>query len=283
MISKENCIFNNIILKKQNISKEIINNLMVTLYNNISFSTFPYLIYKEYSSKNCINKYNSGNCIAISYFIKQYLKTNYNIDSYVIGASVPNVFKVDGTPHICHCALCIPISLHEFYIIDGALYFLEPMYCNLKDNKIRQIENSDIYTYQKMKINYNIELCNDCILDIDYEQILKEDSICVRCNFDYDIYETWNYYLNEIINPDNNIGHAFLTLKPQPFILHTYYDNKEDIVKLLYKIKLNEDGELNISKYPKNEIIYKGLNYKQDKIATDIIEKKLYKFFSNYI
>ena len=39
--------------------------------------------------------------------IRQYLKKNHKIDSHLIGASVPELFKVPGTPEICHCAVLI--------------------------------------------------------------------------------------------------------------------------------------------------------------------------------
>ena len=99
-----------------------------------------------------LQQYNSGNCIVFAESVKLYLKKNFNIKSYIIGASVPSIFKVPGTPHICHCAVVIPISLYEFYILDCALYFLTPMYCSLKDNKVREIYNSNCHNHEKTKI-----------------------------------------------------------------------------------------------------------------------------------
>ena len=63
-------------LYNQNIDDEKIKHLLYHVYNNIRFSTFPYLTYKCSNSYESLNRYNSGNCIAISYFIKLFLKTN---------------------------------------------------------------------------------------------------------------------------------------------------------------------------------------------------------------
>ena len=64
----------NIYLKKQNVNRSMIKEVLHILYKNIRFSTFPYLTYKLSSSLQCLKQYNSGNCIAMSEFIKLYLK-----------------------------------------------------------------------------------------------------------------------------------------------------------------------------------------------------------------
>ena len=256
MTIEENCNFKEIIMKPQNLNNSIINELLYNTYNNIVFSTIPYIIYKESLSKNCINKYNSGNCIGKCEFLKIYLKNNFNIDSYIIPASVPIKFKTEGTPHLTHCALLVPTSYHEFYIIDCALYFLQGMYCNLKNNIYRQIISSDIYSREIDKIDYILEDCKNLYLDSMYNQKLKEKSICVKCNYNDDPSDTWNYYLNEILNPDSNIGYSFLLNKPEPFILYTkIIDNKP---VLLYKLIIDSDGIINVKSYPNKEIIFKG-------------------------
>ena len=90
MIEKDKIVYliKSIYLIKKLIIKYI-KTMLYNVYNNICFSTFPYLLYKESHSKSCIEKFNSGNCIAFCYFIKIYLLNNYNIKSYIIGASVP--------------------------------------------------------------------------------------------------------------------------------------------------------------------------------------------------
>ena len=50
MIDEKDCIFNKIEMINQKINKNMIKILLYNLYNNIYFSTFPYLLYKEEDS-----------------------------------------------------------------------------------------------------------------------------------------------------------------------------------------------------------------------------------------
>ena len=275
----------NIYLKNQNVNTKIMKELLHNLYKNIRFSTFPYLTYKAKNSQEALNRFNSGNCIALTCFIKKYLKQNYNIDSYIIGASVPPIFKVENTPEICHCAICIPINSNEFYILDGAFYFIEPMYCNLSENIKRSIINSDIYNHENSTINYIVDICNCNNIDENFNQELLNESLCVACYFQYDVNEKWNYYLNEVLNPDESIGSYFLEKKHLPFLLYTDYDFQNNVVKLLYKIFIDEEGDIVFKKYPNKEILFKGnINeiYKYPKIY-NLLQENMNSHFDNYI
>jgi len=252
----QNCIFKEIQMANQKLSDKHFSELFHNVYNNVIFSTIPYTIYKESQSNTCIYKYNSGNCIALSHFVKEYLQANHNIKSYIIAASVPNSCKTPGTPHLTHCAILIPLSEDKFCIIDTALYFLEPMICDVKDTSTRTIEMSDVYQHNIRRVNYNISKCDNCLLDINYNQKLANNSLCVSCVFEHDQSEHWNYYLNEIVNPDNNIGHAYLKHKKEPFMMYTQVVNKKPVLK--YKLKLQDDGMIVIKKYPENTVVFNG-------------------------
>ena len=276
-VTPEDCIFNNIQMMKQDISKKQFSELFHNVYNNIVFSTFPYLLYKEENSNSCIHKYNSGNCIAFSYFIKHYLQVNYNINSYVIAASVPDSCKVVGMPHLSHCAILVPLSDYEFCIIDTAFYLLEPIYCNLKENIERTTKKSDIYQHVILNVKYKVSRCHDCRLDAEYNQTLKEKSLCVSCYIkDYES-EHWNYYLNEITNPDNNIGYSFLAHKKKPFILYTKLINSVPVLK--YKLVVEDDGIIVIKQYPEGEVVFNGNSSQFDETG---IKTELQKYLSNY-
>tara|TARA_Y100000389_G_scaffold203265_1_gene251160 strand:- start:38269 stop:39108 length:840 start_codon:yes stop_codon:yes gene_type:complete len=267
MSIEEDCMFKEINLKKQKINLSNIQELLYNTYNNIIFSTLPYILYKENISKRCINYYNSGNCIGICEFIKLYLKQNFNVNSVIIPASVPQQFKTKGTPHLTHCAILIPISYHEFYIIDCALYFLKPMYCDLNNNIYRRIELSNIYSYEIESIDYIVENCTNLLLDNKYNQKIIDKTICVKCNFTDDPLDHWKYYLNEIINPDYNIGYSYILNKPKPFLLYTkIIDNKP---VLIYKLVIDTDGTIIVKQYPENKIILKGdsILFNDSKIA----------------
>ena len=269
--------FNKIYLSKQSVNLNVIKEVYYKLYNNIFFSTFPYIIYKESKSKNCINKYNSGNCIAIAEFIKKFLKNNYNLNSYLIPASVPDMFKAGGTGHLCHVALLVPVSEYEFYILDCALYFVTPIYCNLNDNILRHCYLTDVYEYKLKKINYEIKECENLLLDEKYNQKLLDCAICVKCSFDLYPDQNWEYYLNEIKNPDDNIGYLFLQSKKNPFIMQTSYDNNK--VKMNNKLTLDlEKNILKIVKYPDNKVIYNG-----EPNADNEVIMGLNKYLSDYI
>lgn len=260
MSETENCIFKNINMMKQNFNHEMFEELIFNLYKNIKFSTFPYITYKETTSLNSLHSFNSGNCIAMSHFVKIYLKRNFNISSFIIPASVPRDCKVMGTPHLSHCAIVIPISLHEFCIFDGSLSFMAPMYCNLKDNKTRTIKLSSIYEHTLRDVQYIICDCKGkTSLDTQFNQTIMADSLCIRCNFLNDRSDTWNYYLNEIINPDNNIGASYILNKPQPFLLYTEYDKCK--CNLKYKMSLEEDGTIYIKKYPGGITLFHGNSF----------------------
>ena len=279
MIEAKDCIFNTIHLFDQPIDRSSLDTLLYIIYNNIYFSTFPYLLYKEDDSLLSIKKYSSSNCIGIAMFIKMYLLNNYKLKSYIIPATVSSQNKLEGTPNMCHCALLLPISTTEFYILDCALYFIEPMYCSIYNNIERVIKSSDIYNYQNHDIHYKIKQCENRIIDKQFNQTIPVNSLCVNCYQDDNINDDWNYYLVEIINPDNNIGYSFLLNKPNPFILITELDN--NIVKLKYKIEI-KDEEFNIKQYPEREIIYNGNTYDNNDILYDI-KNKYRKYFADYI
>ena len=87
-MKQEDCIFDKIHLIKQKIPKHAISSLLEIMYNHICFSTFPYLVYKEKSSIEAVQKYNSGNCIALSEYFMMLLKNNYNVESSLIVSCV---------------------------------------------------------------------------------------------------------------------------------------------------------------------------------------------------
>lgn len=278
-MKQQDCIFQKIELFPQQVNSKDIHEMIYNMYNRISFSTFPYLLYKQEHSLQSIRSFSSGNCIGFAYFMQNYLWKNHHIKSYLIGASVPDLFKQDGTPHICHCAVVIPLSYHEFYVMDGALYFIEPMYCSLRDNKERSICNSNAHRHERTTINYKLQKCQTCELDIDYNQNIPEDSLCVRAQFEAIPDQQWNYYLNEIKNPDNNIGHAFLLHKPNPFIMYTRFE--DGIVKLKYKLEIDDD-EMIIKEYPHGDVIYRGNTYDNDPVLMKI-KRELHMYFSDFM
>ena len=277
-MKKENCIFEKIYLFNQDIKKKQLLELIENMYNNICFSTFPYLIYNQENSKISVQKFNSGNCISFCYFIKMYLKKNYSINSYIIPASVASIFKLKGTPKMSHCAIVIPINLQEFYILDGALYFLEPMFCSLKDNKERVILSSNAHRHKNTFIHYSLKKCDKTMIDEKFEQFLPNKTIRTSCYFRDIPNDLWDYYLCEIKNPDYNIGYSFIKNKEYPFIMKTYY--QDGIVKLKYKLEL-QNNKILIYEYPSGNMIYDGIANNNTQYIN--IMKELHPYFLDYI
>ena len=57
----------------RDVSVAKVSRALFSCYNGTSFSTFHYLLY-NYTSAQTLHYTNSGNCIALSMFIKNYLK-----------------------------------------------------------------------------------------------------------------------------------------------------------------------------------------------------------------
>lgn len=237
-------------LYEQNISRDDIKSVMIQAYKNTDFSTFPYLLHSQESSLAAVRQYKSGNCIALQSYIREELKKNYNVDSFIIGSNVPMAFKVEHTPELCHCALFVPLSKTEFYIIDAAFYFTEPLYCSINSLGVSyQLRLSDIYTHQETTMNYRLALVDDIYVDKTNNQKLLHKTICVNCFFNEDPSQKWSYFLNQVENPDEAIGYHFLLNKKDPFILHTVYDDETDLVKLKYKLMMDNTDTIKLIKY----------------------------------
>ena len=263
---------NTIVFMNQNVKEWQLEESMKMCYNTVSFSTYPYILYKLTNSHDALNQYNSGNCIALSYFIQKYLKNNYNINSYIIPASVPSIFRVEGTTNICHVSVCIPVNSSKFYIIDPAFYFLKPMHCSMRHNIPRVIDSRNIHKNTNEKIKYVLQKTN-------YDAILPNSFEC-KCYFEHEPKDPWSYYLNQVLDPDDSIGSFYIKAKPSPFLCNTEYDEINNILTKKYHIKM-EGNEIIVIEDCKE--IYKGDPTKLPKKIEGIIQQKLYRFFSNYI
>jgi len=244
-------ILNNIYIENQDITYSILKEALIHCYNNMCFSTYPYIQYNTLLSKDTITKYNSGNCIALTYFIKQYLKNNYGINSHQIIASVPDHFRISGQPNICHIVLFISKSEYEYYIVDPAFYFLEPIHIDIRDNREKQIETYDIHHDRLSLLCYSLKKSQ-------YDEVLPNTYSCV-CYFTEYPENKFEYIFNEILNPDETIGKTYHSLKKEPFLIKTHYEN--NIIKKLYHIK-TENNHIVIIK--NRDVVYDGQPTKCD-------------------
>ncbi len=189
------------------INENILKEALFTCLNNIAFSTFPYIVNK-YNSKQSLVKTKSGNCIALSLFIKNYLKKNYNIISFLIPATIPKYLYLKGYLDISHVALCIPQNDNIYYILDPAFYFLTPLKININIKQNNDIKSMCIYSNNVNIIESSIEKINYKIKYNDYQSIPKNTYYCI-CNYDNNKNDKWKYILREIINPDKAITSFF--------------------------------------------------------------------------
>lgn len=262
-------IFKKIGLKQQKVTADMIEDAMHICYEHMCFSTFPYIMYGIQSSEDTLNNYNSGNCIALSLFIKKYLK-NIGIDSYLIPASVPDIHKVPGVNHICHVSVLIPCTQERFFVIDPAFYFLTPLDCDLKQNRLRGVDTMDIHAEIVKKLRYIITR-GDNFNQHDYQ---------VTCYFDDEPTDMWHYYVQEVDlqDADKYIGAKFMQMKPEPFIVKTGYDAKSNTVKKLYHIKKRDTSIIIIKN---NTEVYSGPITHIPTHLQKELKLNFYKYFNN--
>ena len=262
---------NKIFLLDQHVTKGKIKDALNMCYDNIAFSTFPYILYKIKSSKISLDRYNSGNCIALSSFLQKYLKNNYGLVSYIVPASVPIIYRVANTPDLCHVSLLIPVSSHSFYIIDPAFYFMEPALCDLTNPIVRDIDSMNIHTKEIDKIK--TQLVNA------HSDGLIPESLGCKCWFEKTPDDPWFYYTNEVLDPDESIGCHFIRNKPEPFLCKTRVLPSGEIYKD-YHLKMENNNLIII----KNHVeIYNGPIHKIPKKLEHEIHTKLFKYFSNFM
>ena len=109
------------------LTEDMIIDALESCYENCAFSTFPYIMH-GLNSKEAIDTFSSGNCVALSIYIQEYLKNRFGVTSYLIPASIPNKYKFPGYLEISHVVLAIPKNNTEIFIADPAFYFLNPIF-----------------------------------------------------------------------------------------------------------------------------------------------------------
>lgn len=236
--------------KTKTITYDDVVDLLTDCYANIAFSTFGY-IFEDLSSSKSISKYNSGNCIGMSIYLKNMLKKEWGIESYLIPASIPNIYKMKGFLELSHVALFVP-QRKTSYILDSSFYFLKPITIDLTKNKsCKQIITKNIYGDSIKEVQCCLHLTSTKKVLNNYQAIPK-NTYYVKCNYTNDQLDTWNYYLVAIANPDSAITKFFIAIKHNPFICSHFID-ENGLPNLEYYIKLN-DRNITIKKGNNNNV-----------------------------
>ena len=123
----------------QKVSGKHFSELLHNVYNNVIFSTLPYTLYKEEHSDKCIYV-QQWKLYRLVTFRKRLFTYKLQILRVTILRLCSRLLQDSRNSSFTHCSVLIPFSNYEFYIIDAALYFLEPIYCNLKENIQRTIK-----------------------------------------------------------------------------------------------------------------------------------------------
>ena len=247
-----------------------IKDVLLDCFEHNAFSTFPYIV-DGYTSKQAINKTNSGNCISLSMFIKDQLMKRYGVSSYLVPATVPSYIYKEGYLDVCHVSLIIPVNASSYYLIDPAFYFLEPVLIHTKQPS-QPVRSMNIYdnkvdmVYSKLKSYDTRTLLND------YQSFPKETKFC-QCHYNDNSDDTWNYYLREIVNPDQAISKFFITIRNEPFFVSTKLDHENKCIKdLIIRTHRGEDVSIKLN----DETIYDGPVYNIPSDKKQMVEELLH-------
>jgi len=276
----------------QNINQKILVEAIRYSYEKSAFSTFPYIVY-NLNSKTSVEKFNSGNCISLSMFLKNYLKSTYNIDSYLIPATIPNKFYQKEYLKISHVALAIPKNNKKIYVVDLAFYFINPIKVRLYKEKDQTIFSKNIYGIEKDtsidpklyttidRITSRTKKTENNVIFNEYQNI-PTNTIYTECFYNNDVNDKWSYYLREIINPDSAITNFFINILNRPFIVSTYLDSNNICHSDYYiRILASKYIEIKFRNEPSKLIELKGDDIRNNKDTLLKVEKYVGKFFNN--
>ena len=256
----------------------ILQSALLHCYNNIPYSTFPY-IFNQVDSRKSLKHFNSGNSIAMCYYIKQYLK-KYKIKSYLIPATLPDILMKQDYLTIAHVAIAVPSHDNIIWILDPGLYLIDPikiMISKISDSKInyhKKTKQFNVYNNSIETINYHINYNRNQETLNKYQHIPKQTyTITFMGN-----QATWKYYLREIINPDKAIT-SFLINAQIPYNPHIIIINKFPNAIQCELIIYITENTIVIKHY--NKVVY---NNKQSNIPSKLLHhlsKRLNPYFNN--
>ena len=247
-----------------------IKDVLLDCFEHNAFSTFPYIV-DGYTSKQAINKTNSGNCISLSMFIKDELMKRYGVSSYLVPATVPSYIYKEGYLDVCHVSLVIPVNASSYYLIDPAFYFLEPVLIHMKQPS-QPVRSMNIYDNKVDIVHPKLKSYDTRTILNDYQSFPKDTKFC-QCHYNDKSDDTWNYYLREIVNPDQAISKFFITIRNEPFFVSTKLDHENKCMKdLIIRTHRGEDVSIKLN----DETIYDGPVYTIPTDKKQMVEELLH-------
>ena len=257
-------------VNNENIDNELIKKLMLQNILECPYSTFPYMSGKN--SKQSQRIYGCGNCVAMSINLQKMLK-KHNIKSYLIPATIPEMYYIPEFLDISHVAVAILLSDKMAMIIDPAFYFLEPMIIETNGNYENKIKWKSVYKGIEEDLMYNLKQLPEDIKYNEY-QTVPANTYYVETFRPHEPEDKWYYYLTEIKNPDNAITSFNLTGKKYPFMAVLGDDYN---LKLLLKYHDKENLKIKYN----NENIYEGKLDDIPEPTMELIKPYLIKYFGN--
>ena len=247
-------MYNNIKLKSikkssinKNLDKTLVDKLLYETITEFPFSTFPYI--NGSNSKGC-QKYKQGNCVALAINLRKKLKKN-NINSILIPCSIPKKYQHEDYIHLSHCAVAILDEINNILICDPAFYFLESAHLNFNKMTSNTILSKNIYDNKLDTYIFNLKYIEK-LINFNKYQAIPANTYFVNMFFKDDPNDSWNYYLIQVLNPDEAISNFYINIKRLPFI--TILDNN---LTLSFLLKYTDKSNFYIKYYGK--LIYKGI------------------------
>ena len=236
-------------IKKQDFNPDDIRNALSECSKNCPFSTFPYSIKGNITSKEALKKYGCGNCITLSMYIKNLLRKRLGLKSFLIPATIPKAYQKPGYLEISHVALAIPKSQEEIWIADPAFYFTHPISFD-KENYPKTSTNVNIWADTIDNFDYVRGALQDKFVPNKWQRLPKKTNF-LECSYHHDPMDKWKYFLREIMNPDEAISTFFIRIRREPWI--TMLD---DQYRCKFQIKRLPGDNIMIKKY--GEVLYSG-------------------------
>ena len=113
-------------IRSQEVNVENLTFALKNCAHKCPFSTFPYAV-KNKTSRKSLKDHGCGNCIALSLYIKNLLKKKFDLQSFLIPATIPTSYQKSGFLEISHVALAVPENRQRGYILDPAFYLKKPI------------------------------------------------------------------------------------------------------------------------------------------------------------
>ena len=255
---------NNIDIKIKDIKKILRENIA-----ECPFSTFPY-IFGSNSKQSSMRS--QGNCVAMTMYFQNKLK-KHNIKSVIIPATIPKMYQHPDYLDISHVALAIILNDNRVLITDAAFYFLEPMVISDDFSNLKSITKFKIYENKKVVLKYKTYL-QDKKVTLNQYQTLPKNIYYVNTYIEDTPEDSWNYYLVEVLNPDEAISSFFMSIKNLPFI--TCIDKD-----LNFKLHLKFTDKDNLFIKSDNVLLYSGSPHAIPDNIIEMIKPYLIKYFGH--